>query len=45
MPFSVKRVKGGYKVKSPTHFLSKKALTKAMAQKQLTAVNISYRKK
>jgi hypothetical protein len=44
MPFAVRKVKGGYKVKNldTGKYYSKKAQTKTMADKQLKAISVNY---
>lgn len=43
MPFTVVKVKGGFKVKSKDGtFLSNKPLTKTVAEKQRIAATLSY---
>ena len=37
-PYKLVKVKGGYKVKSPTGYRSKKALSKSRAKRQLKAI-------
>jgi hypothetical protein len=43
MPFTIKKVKGGYKVFSPTKALSKTPMNYHDAHKQLIAITINYR--
>ena len=38
MPYKIKKVKGGYKVKSPSGFKSKKPMTKKKARRQQKAL-------
>jgi hypothetical protein len=38
MPYNIQKVKGGYKVASPTSFKSKKPLTLRMAKQQQKAI-------
>jgi len=45
LPFKVKKVKGGYKVFSPSGSKSKKPMSKAKARKQQSAIYRSYKKK
>jgi hypothetical protein len=45
MPYKIKKVKGGYKVKSPKGVKSKKPLTKEMARKQQKALYANTKEK
>jgi hypothetical protein len=38
MPYKIKKVKGGYKVRSPHGFNSRKPMSKAKARKQQKAI-------
>jgi hypothetical protein len=38
MPYKIVKVRGGYKVRSPSGYRSKKALSKARAKRQLAAI-------
>jgi len=38
MPYNIKKVKGGYKVKSPKEYKSKKPLTYRQARQQQKAI-------
>lgn len=45
MPFKVRKVKGGYKVASPSGTKSRKPMSKAKARRQQKAIYASYKKK
>ena len=47
MPYSIKKVKGGFKVQVHGRFLSKKPLSyiDAIAQRQAVAISEAFRKK
>ena len=46
MPYAVRKVKGGYKVKNldSGKYYSKKPQTKTMAEKQLKVLGMNYKK-